>query len=482
MIITIAILLHAFLVINFTLRILWRDNLSPVARLAWFVVIIFFPYLGVVIYGMFGEIDLGRFINTDAQEIKIKLQQFAPDVLGNRTIADGIPSTYRAGFNYAQSVNGFYPVADNHIELMPDAEATLKNIIKDIDNASQQIHILYYIWLADNTGKAVANALIRAAQRGVKCRVIVDALGSRAFIKSSAWQAMKAAGVELERALPFDNLVKTLLFSRIDLRNHRKITIIDGKITYCGSRNCADPEFLIKAKYAPWVDIMCRIQGPVVAQNQMLFASDWLMAKPQTALSEFIFATESIKPATKGAVIAAIYADGPTERQVATPQLLSTLFAQAQSELLISTPYFVPDSLILGALCATAYRGVDVTLIVPQRNDSFVVAATSHSYYRQLLEAGIKIFEFRNGLLHAKTLTIDGQVAFFGSTNLDLRSFDLNYENNILVYDEKVTQAIRNRQQTYLDHACPVSLDHVNNWSVFRRLWNNVVATIGPVL
>ncbi|PID66869.1 MAG: cardiolipin synthase [Gammaproteobacteria bacterium] len=476
----IALILHALLVIGLTLRILWRDDLSPVARLAWFIIILIFPYAGVAIYWMFGEVKLGFNADSYAQQTLARLHNHAPQVLGEaKNIAEKISLCYRAGFTYLHSVNAFYPVGGNRIELMPDAATTRQQMIADMDVATRQIHILYYIWLTDNTGSDIAAALMRAARRGVTCRVMADAMGSRQLIKSDLWREMADAGVELVVALPFKRLLKTILFSRIDLRNHRKITVIDGKITYCGSQNCADPAFLLKAKYAPWVDIMLRLQGPIVAQNQMLFAGDWLMAKPQTPLNEFVFDTQT---QDDGSAVAAIYADGPTERQAATPQLFITLFTQAQSELIISTPYFVPDYLVLGALCATAHRGVKVTLIFPQRNDSFVVAATSRSYYRQLLEAGIRIYEYQDGLLHAKTLTIDTKLAFIGSTNLDLRSFDLNYENNVLIYDAAVATAIRTRQQSYIDSSKRVALSTVNDWSFLRRLWNNIVATIGPIL
>ncbi len=476
----IIIILHALLVLGLTLRILWRDDLTPVARLAWFIIILIFPYGGVGIYWMFGEVKLGFNADSQAQQTIARLHEFAPQVLGEpESINTKIPGQYRAGFAYSHSVNAFYPVDGNQVTLLPDATATRQQMIADMDAATRQIHILYYIWLTDNTGREIAVALMRAAKRGVTCRVMADAMGSRVLIRSDLWKEMAKAGVELAVALPFNHLLKTILFSRIDLRNHRKITVIDGTITYCGSQNCADPEFLVKAKYAPWVDIMLRLTGPVVAQNQMLFASDWLTVKPETPLCEFIFHTQN---EGDGSTVAAIYSDGPTERQSATPQLFTTLFAQAQSELIISTPYFVPDYLVLGALCATAYRGVNVTLIFPQRNDSFVVAATSRSYYQQLLEAGVRIYEYKGGLLHAKTLTIDGKLAVIGSTNLDLRSFDLNYENNVLIYDESVTAAIRTRQYDYIDNSNSVDLDMVNSWPIFRRLWNNVIATIGPVL
>ena len=307
---------------------------------------------------------------------------------------------------------------------------------------------------------------------------MVDAMGSRTMVGSPLWQAMQDAGVELAVALPFNNIFKTLLFSRIDLRNHRKITVIDAKITYCGSQNCADPEFRVKPKYAPWVDIMLRFEGPVVAQNQMLFASDWITAKPKTPLSAFKYDTQQLP----GGFPAQVFSDGPTQRRGSSPQFLSTLISQAQHRLIISTPYFVPDYSLINTLCATAYRGVEVIMIFPKKNDSFVVAATSRSYYWELLEAGVKIYEFKGGLLHAKTLTIDGKITLIGSTNLDLRSFDLNYENNIVLSDPAITLDVTQRQYDYISDSDAVKREQVKAWTLPGRIWNNVVATIGPVL
>lgn len=179
---------------------------------------------------------------------------------------------------------------------------------------------------------------------------------------------------------------------------------------------------------------------------------------------------------------AQVFADGPTERQSATPQLLTSLISQAQQTLTISTPYFVPDYSVINALCATAHRGVTVTMIFPKRNDSFVVKATSQSYYEKMLTAGIIIYEFNKGLLHAKTLTIDEQVTLIDSTNMDLRSFDLNYENNILLYDRQTTAAVRKRQQDYIAESDRVSIETVKAWSIPKRIWNHLIATIGPLL
>ncbi|GLR63831.1 cardiolipin synthase [Marinospirillum insulare] len=475
---SIIIILHALLVLVFTLRILLRDDLSPPGRLAWFIVLNALPYVGSLFYFLFGEIDLGNHATKRHDEIFGEINAQASSFMGKSDYCyQCIEQVYQPAFLYGGSINGFHPLDGNIAELMPDSETTLTRMIADIDAATDQVHVLYYIWLTDITGTALAEALMRAAQRGVTCRVLADGLGSRHLIKSVLWQRMKEAGVHLAVALPINNIIYTLITSRIDLRNHRKITVIDSRITYCGSSNSADPEFLVKKKYAPWIDIMLRFKGPVVAQNQLLFASDWMQATGE-AFNSIHLATEVFE---KG-FPAQVMGFGPTERTGAAPQLFSNLFACAQESILLTTPYFVPDTTVLEALCTAAHRGVKVTLIFPKKNDSWIVAAASHSYYRRLLDAGCTIFEHRKGLLHSKILTVDGKVSLIGSSNLDLRSFDLNYENNLLLQDRQLTQAINERQFTYIEGSDEVKLPEVLNWPFYRRISNNVVATLGPIL
>lgn len=470
--------LHALIVVMFTLRILVRNDLTPPARLAWFMVLTAAPYLGAVIYFLFGEIDLGHKADARHAAVFAELRARGGARLGDPgATADLISARFRPAFRYAASINGFHAVPGNAAELMPDHATTLARMIADIDAATDYVHVLYYIWLDDSTGRALAQALIRAAGRGVTCRAMADGLGSRALLRSAVWREMAEAGVETAIALPLDRPLTTLLRSRIDLRNHRKITVVDGRITWCGSQNSADPEFLVKAKYAPWVDIMVRFTGPVVAQNQLLFASDWSMTNGQPLI-------DPPTPAApvEGGFPALVMGDGPTERRGATPALFALLIGAALEEVVLSTPYFVPDPGVLAALEAAAHRGVTVRLIFPHRNDSRIVAAASRSYYATLLEAGCEVVEYTGGLLHAKTLTVDGRVSLIGSSNLDLRSFDLNYENNLLLEDTALTSAIRARQQEYEDGSVTITRAQVAAWPVWRKIWNNAIATIGPVL
>lgn len=226
--ITILLILHALLVLTFTIRILVRDDLFPPARLAWCIVLNLLPYFGCIIYFLFGEIDIGWRANKWHKEVFDEIRAKASDFMGDPEEIDSlIAPVYRPAFRYAGSINGFHPVAGNSAELMADGDATRARLVADIDAATEHVNVLYYIWLGDHTGTNVAEALIRAVQRGVSCRAMADGLGSHALIKSKLWKRMGEAGVKLAVALSFKNLVRTLLTSRIDLRNHRKITVID---------------------------------------------------------------------------------------------------------------------------------------------------------------------------------------------------------------------------------------------------------------
>ena len=246
----------------------------------------------------------------------------------------------------------------------------------------------------------MVEALKRATARGVACRAMVDDLGSRRMIKSAHWREMQRCRRALGLALPVGNPLLRMLKGRIDLRNHRKIVVIDDTITYCGSQNCADPEFRVKAKYAPWVDAMVRFEGPIARQNQYLFAADW-MAYVDERIDDLL---RRPIPAAKPGITAQVVGSGPTIRQSAMPEMFETLMYSARRELVITTPYYVPDESMQEAICASARRGVATTIIFPARNDSRLVAAASRSNYADLLAAGVRIFEYQDGLLHTKSL------------------------------------------------------------------------------
>lgn len=471
----------AFLLVHLGViaRVILRPHRDPASRIAWIVVIIVLPVIGILAYILLGETNIGR---KRVNRLRAVLATM-PDLtrvagMNSPNLQPKIPEAYAHLFQLGYSVNGFEPVGGNDASLLPDSNTSIESMVADIDAAQDHVHLIFYIWLPDNNGLKVANALKRAATRGVTCRVMADGLGSRIMIESPYWRDMQTAGVQVATALPIGNPFLRLLRGRIDLRNHRKILVIDNRITYCGSQNCADPEFRIKARFAPWVDAMMRFEGPIARQNQYLFASDW-MAQMGGDLTPLL--RQPLPPREPG-FTAQVIGTGPTVYNSAMPEVFETLLYTARRELVITTPYYVPDEGMQTALCASARRGVTTTIIFPRRNDSWIVGAASRSYYSDLLAAGVRIYEYEGGLLHTKSLTLDGEVTLIGSANMDRRSFDLNYENNILFYDPTLTAEMRRRQDAYLSRSHPVTTDMVAQWPITRRFWNNTIAMLGPIL
>ena len=471
-------------------RAVTRANREPAARVAWVAVIMFLPLLGVMAYLLLGETSIGR-----DRLSRLKAAEDRTARPENMTCASGDPDVVgpdaAVQFDLCRSISGLGPVTGNRIALLGDpgasssqptlnSDSAIDTLVQDIQQAGEHIHISFYIWLDDGNGGKVADAVAAAARRGVRCRVMVDALGSRAFIRSKRWTQLRQAGVSLVATLNDIPRLGHLAVGRIDLRNHRKLVVIDNSIAYCGSQNCADPAFRIKAKYAPWIDIFFRCEGPVARQAQYLFLCTWIAetGEPLEGLAAAEPAPQCFEPGS----VAQMYGTGPTTPGNAMSDSFVGAIYAAHRELVITTPYFVPDEAVLRALCAAPRRGAATTIIFPKRNDSWLVANSSRSCYADLLSNGVNVYEYPLGLLHAKSITVDGRIALVGSANMDRRSMQLNFENNMLVADEAGVAAVPARQQGYLEVSRPVALDTVKAWPFHDRLVQNAVGMTAPLL
>ncbi|MDN5567202.1 MAG: cardiolipin synthase [Paracoccus sp. (in: a-proteobacteria)] len=366
----------------------------------------------------------------------------------------------------------------NRLQLLSEGDDAIDQIVSAIDRAQDHVHLMFYIWLPDGSGTKVAQAIIRAEGRGVQCRVIVDALGSRMLVRSPLWDQMSQAGAECVTAFPWGLPFISILFQRLDLRNHRKIIVIDNRVAFTGSRNCADAAFAVKARFAPWVDLLVRVEGPAVRQLQAVFLGDW-MSYTGRDMGDML----RLVPAVDQPGIAAqVVATGPDLRAGNVSDCMSGMLHAARHSVVVTTPYFVPDAALDAAIRAAARRGVQVTMILPARNDSLIVGATAQGFYQGLLAAGVRLMLFQPGLLHSKIMTVDGRMAMIGSANLDRRSFELNYEVNMAIFDGEFVAQLDARQQSYVDRARPIDLDEVQGWGALRRLRNNLMALAAPLL
>lgn len=469
---------HWLIVVSLTVRVIMRR--PPVGvSLGWLAVIFSVPFVGAFIYLLFGEKRLGRG----------RMRRIRANAKGLTTWQSALRTQYQAVrtevgnlgeplLHQAEAVTGFPALGANHLELLDGFEHTFDRIIADIDSARRRIHLAFYIWHEGGRVADVVDALVRAAERGVQCRALADALGSKPFLHGESARRMRAAGIELVAALP-TGLLRTL-FARADLRNHRKITVVDDHIAYAGSQNLVDPRFFgLNLGVGEWVDAMLRLEGPAAAALDGVFRFDWAVeteSEPGWSPRTFDCA------AAADDAIVQVVPSGPEVQPEAIHLSLLTAIYAARDELILSAPYFVPDESILTALITAALRGVAVTLIVPARIDSVLVRYASLAHYDELMAAGVRIARFGGGFLHTKSLTVDGQLSLFGSVNLDMRSLWLNFEISLFVYDADFTQGLRRLQETYLRDADWVDPDVWRRRPARSRFIANTCRLLGPVL
>jgi cardiolipin synthase len=345
--------------------------------------------------------------------------------------------------NLATRLGDFEPLNDNHVEILTDYAASLDRLIADIDAARQHVHLLYYIYDNDATGRRVADALARAVKRGVKCRVLMDAVGSKRALRHLA-KPMRANGVEVTALLPVGLFRRNA--ARFDLRNHRKIAVVDGKIGYTGSQNITDGQFV---RGFPNEEMVVRVTGPAAWQLQAVFLADRFLETDTLADTPDTFP----EPGRVGNVIAQVMPSGPGYHRENGQELMITLLYAARERVVLTTPYFVPDEPFLEAMLAAARRGVALHLVVSSHANQTLTQLAQRSFYDELLNDGVNIHLYQPRFLHAKHMSIDSDVALIGSANIDIRSFALNAEIAILFYDTKVVAELRRIQEGYFAHS-----------------------------
>ena len=462
------------------LRVVMR-RLNVGTSLAWMTIIIVFPFAGGVLYLLLGEKHLGRRRAHRATLLHPAYRAWLEE-LCQRAHIDWKPEedSAHALSQLTETVVGIPALPGNKLELIGKWDDVLKSIIKDIDGAQSTCHLMFYIWNVGGMADEVAAALIKARERGVACRVLLDAVGSKDFLRSPLCRQLIAAGVELNSALK--SSIIRMWFVRLDLRLHRKIVVIDGDIAYTGSLNLVDPRYFKQdSGVGQWVDAMTRITGPVVESLAVIFFADWELETGQSP--ETLESRLDVHPVKEqGPAAVQTIPSGPEFRPDAIYKVLLSTIYSARRELVLTSPYFVPDEAMLTALTSAAARGVDVTLIVPKKVDSMLVRFASQAHQGDLLAAGVKIFGFDGGLLHTKSVAVDGEFALFGSLNLDPRSLWLNFEITLAIYDNTFTSQLRALQQSYLDDAEPLTLEQWKNRTFTQRLTENIARLLGPLL
>lgn len=416
---------------------------KPATCLAWLAIIFFEPIIGLAVYLLIGESRLGR---RRLAKRQTGLQRFAesdyPAVESHHRVDPQLLRGHAVLVHLGEQFGGLPVVGGNRVSFLTDTDAVVELLIADIEAAKHHVHLLFYIFKDDEVGQRVGEALRRAAARGVACRVLADAVGSRRFFHRLA-PHLQQHGVEVFPVLPVKLL--RLAFARLDLRNHRKLAVIDGVVAYTGSQNIVEATYGHK-KAGCWHDIMARLTGPVVRQLQGIFLEDWFC---ETGKS---LEVADLAPASRaeGDVAIQVVPTGPDLPTEQFQDLIVRAIFLARHRVVLTSPYFVPGEAMVLALRLAAMRGVQVDVAVPRRSDHPLVDAAGRFYLDHLMRFGVNVYFYGDGILHSKTLTVDDDLAMFGSANYDIRSFALNFELNLLLHARSAVADLHIVQEAYL--------------------------------
>lgn len=474
-----------FLFVLSLVLIVVLENRQPVKTIAWILVLLFLPVVGLVAYFFFGKNRKREFFMTRACAAQLARRSAV------RFYSCGfpvLPPEYHQLIKLFRRQSGAFPYDDNNIQMFTRGQDMLDALMRDILSARRHIHIEFYIIDDDKIGNLVCNALIEKAKAGVKVRLVYDDVGCWK-VKNRFFQRMKDAGVEVEGFLP----VRFPKFtSKVNFRNHRKIVVIDGFIGYIGGMNLAERYFMPTAKNSePWRDTHLRVTGNAVAGLQRAFLTDWYVASGELIKDKLYYPQEDEhlmrmlsdkeEYVCRKALVQIVTAI-PTSTWPDIMQGMIMAIMRAKKYCYLQTPYFMPTEGMLFAIQTAALSGVDVRVMLPFKADGFLVTWASRSYIGEIMKAGVRVYLYTKGFLHAKTLVCDDSLSSCGSTNLDFRSFEHNFEVNAFIYNKDMALKMKD---VFLKDQKDCTLLNVNNWRN-RPFWNRMgesfIRVLSPLL
>ncbi|TMI94306.1 MAG: cardiolipin synthase [Bacteroidetes bacterium] len=472
--------IYVGIVVVVCLRVIYETS-SATKTMAYLLLILFLPVAGIIFYILFGinfwktklysrkSMDDDKMLNRLKKEMEVYTKEtISPldlSIENNRELAVMVEKELRSPLTRR-----------NKVKLLINGEEKFPEVLEAIRDAKHHIHIEYYIYEQDEIGKQILELLIAKANEGVKVRFIYDDFGSPT-IKKKTEERMRKAGIEI---YPFQKVHFYLLANRLNYRNHRKIIVIDGQTGFTGGINVCDKYINNGSHKLFWRDTHLRIDGPGVFYLQYLFLTDWNFCSGRTLEPEKLYF--AVPTNTKDDCFLQVAASGPDSVQ---PSILFSLLQAiylARKEILITTPYFIPGDSILEALRIAALSGLSVKLLVPGVADSRLVNAASKSYYEDLLCAGVDIYMYQKGFVHAKTLVADGNLSIIGTANMDHRSFELNFEVNVILYDRKFSEQLRTVFFKDLEDAEKIEKDAWCQRPAYRQLPERIARLFSHVL
>ncbi len=458
--------------IRLTMLVLVPMRRTPATAKGWLLLIFFEPWIGLLLYLLIGRARLPRWQRERFARLPAAMAHVVARLANHPDIdhPDVEPALAQA-VTLAENLGQSPILGGNAVEILVDYDGTIARLVADIDRAENHVHLQFYIFADDGATAPVIEALGRAAARGVRCRVLADAVGSRPGLRTLR-PKLTALSVEVHEMLPVS--LAPWRKARVDLRNHRKIAVIDGRVGYTGSQNMVDARF---NKNVDYEDLMVRVIGPVVLELQYVFAADWFLETEEVLDCETAFPG----PTIAGGIPAQVLPSGPAFPTQNNQRLVVALVHGAREKVVLTTPYFIPDEPLLQAMQTAALRGVDVHLIVSEKGDQKIVSLAQESYYEELLEAGVHVHFYQKCFLHAKHMSVDHSVALIGSSNLDIRSFALNAEVMLVIYDAGLVARLDVEQQRYRAHSRLLTPETWNTRSFGTRLAQNLARLLSPL-
>ncbi|MEO0499682.1 MAG: cardiolipin synthase [Pseudomonadota bacterium] len=446
---------------------------SADAAKAWLLALFVFPIPAAILYAVIGRARHPRWRRARVKRL--------PEIL-DAALADARtdpaahvvrpPEDCRHLARLAKAMSQMPAVGGNMVDLQADYDRAIRRLVDDIDAARAHVHLMFYIFADDSAGDLIMSALERAVARGVTCRLMIDALGSMSW-SGAVRRRMEAAGVDFDLMLPLGIVGRV---SRADMRNHRKVAVIDGRIGWTGSQNIVA---CVGGDGMPNRELLVRLTGPAVAQLQLVFIGDWFLETDDRLTGPDLFPQPDI--AEPGSA-AQIVASGPDYPHARIDMLFTTMLHAARERAVLATPYFIPSDALVMALRTAAQRGVTVDLFLSARTDSRTVDFAQQSYFADLMAAGVGIHLYEGEFLHAKHVSIDDRIALIGSSNIDMRSFELNSEVALISYSPDIVSALRDIEDDYRRRSRTCDLGAWRQRGLYRKTLENIARMAGPLL
>ena len=461
---------------------IFLEKKKPQSIIAWMTILTFLPVVGFIFYILLGSglsFRTRRMLKKKRISEKDLLEKFdwketladiklSPEIIDDKEIA-------KFCFN-----KGGYPCLYNDVQIFNWGLDTIKSLKKDLLNAKTSINIEYYIFANDKIGKEIMDILIKKAEEKVKVKLLYDAVGSKNTPRRFFKKLKKAGGEVAEFFPPFMHI--RLINLKLNYRNHRKIVVIDGKIAYTGGVNIRDDHMGENKRLSPWRDTHIRIEGSGVFPLQNLFFNDWRYAAKEMESTDF-YINEGYftAPQKKGSVALQILSSGPDSLISEIKEAFIKLIVTAKERIYIQTPYFVPDDSFYSAIRIAKASGVDVRLMLPKKPDKKVVYLPTLSYAKEMADLGVKIYLY-NGFLHSKTMIVDDNKLTIGTSNLDNRSFNLNFEDAVIIYSKEKNLEYEKQFAKDIKNSVEVDSTYFKKFPFLRKMGQAFYRLLSPLL